>query len=458
MARITTPRPTKSSQVTITPPSGMTSTTLQEAIEELEGNKLSKTGTETITNKTISFNDNTLTGVAPLNSPAFTGTPTVPTPSSGSQTNEIVNAQYVSTELASKQDTLVSGTNIKTVGSQDLLGSGNIDVVMPSSTHTLTNKTLTTPVLFATAASATVSGQLGYTSGEITFGDGSSVRTVATTTNIQTLTNKTLTTPTLSTSSPSSSIAGQLGYSSGSLMFSDGSASRVVVTIDQTQTLTNKTLTTPILSSSLSGTTAGQLGYWNGTLTFGNGTAQLTVITDSQTQTLTNKTLTTPILSPTAATGTSAGQLGYSGGILTFGDGSTQQIILSSAQSQTVSNKMIVASSYTQYTQPTTSGSISLSFATAHVHRITPTANISLSFTGWHSNGYHCVMKVNIVNGGLYTITFPSIQWIKRDGSVTTTFSSYLTDIGRSSLQTSGIDEFLIWTDSGGSTLRGKIL
>ena len=32
------------------------------------------------------------------------------------------------TAIASKQDTLVSGTNIKTVGGQSLLGSGNVDV------------------------------------------------------------------------------------------------------------------------------------------------------------------------------------------------------------------------------------------------------------------------------------------------------------------------------------------
>ena len=53
---------------------------------------------------------------------------------------------------------------------------------------------------------------------------------------------------------------------------------------------------------------------------------------------------------------------------------------------------------------------------------ITSSAAITLAFTGWHSSGYHCVMKVNTVNGGLYTIKFPSIQWITRDGSNTTIF------------------------------------
>lgn len=67
---------------------------------------------------------------------------------------DIIEAQYVSnlsdgtntyvikdaearTGLASKQDTLVSGTNIKTVGGASLLGSGNI--ALPTKTSDLTN-------------------------------------------------------------------------------------------------------------------------------------------------------------------------------------------------------------------------------------------------------------------------------------------------------------------------------
>ena len=40
----------------------------------------------------------------------------------------------VETEMGNKQDTLVSGTNIKTVNSQSILGEGNIEVTMPDAT------------------------------------------------------------------------------------------------------------------------------------------------------------------------------------------------------------------------------------------------------------------------------------------------------------------------------------
>lgn len=61
---------------------------------------------------------------------------------------------------SAKQDTLVSGTNIKTVNSTSLLGSGNIttgDVTL-TGTETLTNKTLTSPVL----TTATTSGKFTF--------------------------------------------------------------------------------------------------------------------------------------------------------------------------------------------------------------------------------------------------------------------------------------------------------
>lgn len=41
---------------------------------------------------------------------------------------DLVNKEYVDDEVATKQDTLVSGTNIKTVNNTSLLGSGNISV------------------------------------------------------------------------------------------------------------------------------------------------------------------------------------------------------------------------------------------------------------------------------------------------------------------------------------------
>jgi hypothetical protein len=75
--------------VSFGPTGGISSTNVQAAIAELDGEKASLTGTETLTNKTIAFGENTLTGIQP---------------------------------------TLVSGTNIKTINSQSLLGAGNLAI------------------------------------------------------------------------------------------------------------------------------------------------------------------------------------------------------------------------------------------------------------------------------------------------------------------------------------------
>lgn len=70
------------------------------------------------------------------------------------------------------------------------------DVVGISDTQTLTNKTLTNPIV-GFGASGTVAGRLGYASGIMTFGNGSVELTIVTTANTQTLANKTLTSPTI---------------------------------------------------------------------------------------------------------------------------------------------------------------------------------------------------------------------------------------------------------------------
>lgn len=67
---------------------------------------------------------------APLNSPALTGTPTAPTPSSADNSTKIATTAFA-------QPRLISGANIKTINSTSILGSGNIDVA-PTTANVLT--------------------------------------------------------------------------------------------------------------------------------------------------------------------------------------------------------------------------------------------------------------------------------------------------------------------------------
>jgi hypothetical protein len=70
-------------------------------------------GTQTLTNKTIAYADNTLTDVV-----GVTATQTL--------TNKTID--IANNTLTGVQPTLVSGTNIKTVGGQSVLGSGDLEV------------------------------------------------------------------------------------------------------------------------------------------------------------------------------------------------------------------------------------------------------------------------------------------------------------------------------------------
>ena len=68
------------------------------------------------------------------------------------------------------------------------------------------------------------------------------------------------------------------------------------------------------------------------------------------------------------------------------------------------------------------------------------------------------IIQIELVNGGAFTVTFPTINWVKKDGTFTTSITTYLTDFGRAALQTSGTDFFIVWTRDAGTTVYGKLL
>lgn len=77
----------------------------------------------------------------------------------------------------------------------------------------------------------------------------------------------------------------------------------------------------------------------------------------------------------------------------------------------------------------------------------------TLSITGWPAAGLHGELHIEGVNLGASTITWPTINWIKFDGSTTTTFSA-----NGITLRASGIDNVILWSRDGGSTIYGKII
>lgn len=101
-------------------------------------------GTQTLTNKTIDYASNTLTGVQPT---IVAGT----------------TAQYY------RGDKTWQALDKTAVGLANVDNTSN--TTERAATATLTNKTLTTPVLSGTA-SGTTAGRLGYASGVLSWGDG----------------------------------------------------------------------------------------------------------------------------------------------------------------------------------------------------------------------------------------------------------------------------------------------
>jgi hypothetical protein len=83
---------------------------------------------------------------------------------------------------------------------------------------------------------------------------------------------------------------------------------------------------------------------------------------------------------------------------------------------------------------------------------------ITFAFAGQPAAGQSGSILLELVNGGAFAVTMPTINWIKPDGSFTTSISAYFTAIGRAALQTTGTDFLYFFTRDGGSTVYGKLL
>ena len=98
------------------------------------------------------------------------------------------------------------------------------------------------------------------------------------------------------------------------------------------------------------------------------------------------------------------------------------------------------------------SGTVTFTVSDAGNQRVTATGNITLAVTGWPASGYSEI-QLDCVNFGGRTIAFPTVNWVKADGSTTTSFSG-----SGVTLQSSGVDFIIFWTSDGGTTIYGKVL
>jgi hypothetical protein len=101
------------------------------------------------------------------------------------------------------------------------------------------------------------------------------------------------------------------------------------------------------------------------------------------------------------------------------------------------------------------SGTVTLDRSAAREHHLQVAGALSLALANWAPSGNYQDMILKLDNGGLATVTFPTIQWTKKDttGDTTTIFSQ--TNV---TLHTAATDWLLFWTRDGGATVFGTVL
>lgn len=99
------------------------------------------------------------------------------------------------------------------------------------------------------------------------------------------------------------------------------------------------------------------------------------------------------------------------------------------------------------------SGTVAFAYTDGSHQRLQVGGALTIATLNWPPTGNNGTMLLELVNGGVFAITWPTINWIKSDGTTTTTFSN----LGIT-LQASGTDFILLWTRDAGTTVYGKVV
>lgn len=94
-------------------------------------------------------------------------------------------------------------------------------------------------------------------------------------------------------------------------------------------------------------------------------------------------------------------------------------------------------------------GTVTFDVSVSSKQKLTVSGALNVAFSNWPATGAYAQVELELVNAGT-NITWPTVNWMKGDGTSSTTFSSMGV-----TLQASGTNFVIVWTIDGGTTLYG---